>query len=94
MTAGQGDSCFGLRAEIGVLLGGAETDAGSQQTPLVPPWSGSITLLCWRCTPSPRLSATGVATASCVTLSSPLLLAQAVEDSSLGPGQRGTQRSR
>ena len=33
MMAGQGDSCFGLRAEIRVLRGGAETDPGSQQNP-------------------------------------------------------------
>ena len=94
IMAGQGDSCFGLQAEMGVLLGGAEADPGSQEAPPVCPWSGSAALICWRCTSSPGLSAAGVATASCMTLSLHLLMAQAAEQSSRGAWQRDLQGSK
>lgn len=57
------------RSPLWMLLGETEPDPGSQQTPLVPPQSGRGSVLHGRWTHHPGLSATGVATASCVTFS-------------------------
>lgn len=45
MKAGQGDSCFGLRAEIGVPLDGAETGPGHSKPLLY--LLGLGVSLCW-----------------------------------------------
>lgn len=70
VVAGQGYSHFGVRGEIGVSQGGAETGPGRQKLSPVPPVPGGVPWLHGRCTQSPGLSAHRMAPASCVTLSS------------------------